>query len=270
MTTKTMAVVGAGPGIGLAVARKWGGEGYAVALVARNAGKLEGLVAQLASEGIEAAAFPAEVEDRDRFAAALESIKERFGGVDALYYGPPAEAASLVPPRQFTVDNVQSMFDRTVIGAVVTVNSVLAGMLEKGDGALLFACPMSAIEPVLFSANYAQATAALRNYAQALYVDLASVGVYAGVVTIAGLIEEGDTERDKNLAADARRPGDRGRDEYREFHEDLGMRIPARVVAEALWDMATERGRDEEILGDRDIVMKMRESALAGGSAGRR
>lgn len=264
MTKKTIAVVGAGPGIGLAVARKWGAEGYAVALVARNAEKLRGLVERLASEGIEAAAFPADVDDRGAFAAALESIKERFGGVDALYYGPPAESASLVPPRQFTIDSVQSMFDRTVLGAVVAVNSVLPGMLEKGDGALLFACPMSAIDPVLFSANYAQATAALRNYAQALYIDLASAGVYAGMMVIAGLIEEGDTERNKNLASDARRPGDRGWDEYRAFHEDLGMHIPAGVVADALWDMATTRGRDEEILGDRDICKKMREGALAG------
>ena len=55
----TIAIVGAGPGVGLAIARIFGSRGFAVALVARNRDKLDGLVTQLAAEGVSAAAFQA-------------------------------------------------------------------------------------------------------------------------------------------------------------------------------------------------------------------
>ncbi|MGH3085599.1 MAG: SDR family NAD(P)-dependent oxidoreductase, partial [Gaiellaceae bacterium] len=60
----SIAIVGAGPGLGLAIARTFGSEGYDVALVSRHRAKLDGLIDQLASENIAAAAFPADVLDR--------------------------------------------------------------------------------------------------------------------------------------------------------------------------------------------------------------
>jgi len=69
-----IAIVGAGPGVGLSIARVFGHQGFAVALVARNEGKLDGLVAQLAEDGIEAAGFPADVMDRPSLVAAFHRI----------------------------------------------------------------------------------------------------------------------------------------------------------------------------------------------------
>ncbi|MFD0478345.1 SDR family NAD(P)-dependent oxidoreductase [Nonomuraea thailandensis] len=60
----TIAIVGAGPGLGLAIARTFGSRGFDVALIARTKDKLETLVAQLGKEGITAEAFPADVLDR--------------------------------------------------------------------------------------------------------------------------------------------------------------------------------------------------------------
>ena len=55
----TLAIVGAGPGMGLAIARTFGSQGYNVALIARNRAKLDDLVGQLTAQGITAAAWPA-------------------------------------------------------------------------------------------------------------------------------------------------------------------------------------------------------------------
>ena len=60
----SIAIIGAGPQLGLAIARTFGAQGYDVALIARNRAKLDSLVGQLASDGITAAAFPADVLDR--------------------------------------------------------------------------------------------------------------------------------------------------------------------------------------------------------------
>ncbi|ROO87993.1 NADP-dependent 3-hydroxy acid dehydrogenase YdfG [Actinocorallia herbida] len=263
MSTKTMVVIGAGPGIGLAVARRWGGEGYRIALVARQAERLSGFVDRLGAEGVEAAAFPTDVTDRAALAATLTEIKKRFGRIDALYFGPPATSGTMVAPRDFTVKNTSIMLD-LVTAAVAAVEFVLPELLERREGALLFCVPMSAVEPVLFSANYAMACAALRNYAQSLFVDVHAEGVSVGVVTIAGLVVEGDSERSKSLAATARRPGDRAWDEYRAFHEDLAAHVTSGEVADAFWRLAADSTEVEEILGNPEICARLRAQALAG------
>ena len=52
MSPAPVVIVGAGPGIGLATARRFGREGYPLALVARDGAKLDALVAELAAEGV--------------------------------------------------------------------------------------------------------------------------------------------------------------------------------------------------------------------------
>ncbi len=43
----SIVIVGAGPNLGLAIAQRFGREGFAVGLVSRNQEKLDGLAAQL-------------------------------------------------------------------------------------------------------------------------------------------------------------------------------------------------------------------------------
>lgn len=69
----TIAIVGAGPGLGAAVARKFGREGFAVALIARNRTKLEALEKDLAADGVTARGYVADVRDRDPLARGFRS-----------------------------------------------------------------------------------------------------------------------------------------------------------------------------------------------------
>lgn len=84
----TIAIVGAGPQLGLAIARTFGTRGYDVALIARNLAKLENLAGELAADGITAAAFPADVLDRDALTQSLKDAAARFGSIDVLEYSP--------------------------------------------------------------------------------------------------------------------------------------------------------------------------------------
>jgi NADP-dependent 3-hydroxy acid dehydrogenase YdfG len=56
-----LAIVGAGPGLGFAIAKTFGANGYKVGMFSRNPAKLQPLVAELAEHGIEAAAFALDV-----------------------------------------------------------------------------------------------------------------------------------------------------------------------------------------------------------------
>ncbi|CAM5439147.1 SDR family NAD(P)-dependent oxidoreductase [Streptomyces coeruleorubidus] len=63
----SIAIVGAGPRLGLAVARTFGSHGFDVALISRSRDKLHDLVGELTTEEITAAAFPADVLDLPSF-----------------------------------------------------------------------------------------------------------------------------------------------------------------------------------------------------------
>ncbi|MFI9842550.1 SDR family NAD(P)-dependent oxidoreductase [Nonomuraea sp. NPDC051941] len=84
----SIAIVGAGPQLGLAIARTFGTQGFDVALISRNGEKLDGIVGKLAADGITAAAFPANVLDRAGLTHALKEAAAKFGGIDILEYSP--------------------------------------------------------------------------------------------------------------------------------------------------------------------------------------
>jgi short-subunit dehydrogenase len=81
-------------------------------------------------------------------------------------------------------------------------------MTERGSGGLLFAGGLSSVVPMPSLGGFALASAALRSYALTLHAALAPNGIYAGTITIGGLIERGDlykaiVESPGHLAASA-------------------------------------------------------------------
>lgn len=264
---KTIAVVGVGPGVGFAIARRFGRAGFRVAMVARNQSRLDSYSESLRGDGIEARGFAADASDPKGLLAALESAKQTFGPIDALYFGPKPEPEMLATPREINLANVRAMFDRLAVGAITAVTAVLPDMIARRDGSIIFSVPASAIAPVLYSANMAFVTSGLRNYALGLHIDLAKDNVFAGLIAVAGSIIEGGAGRERHLAAEARRPDDRGWEEYRKFEEELTTMIPADAVAALAFDMHTRRNRAEEVIGDPDICHRMREEILRAASA---
>src|SRR5258708_20686546 len=86
--SKTIAVVGVGPGMGRSIAPRFGREGFQVALVARNPTRLDTFTGELAADGIEAAGFAGDIADRDALPGMIDAITARFGPIDVLEYAP--------------------------------------------------------------------------------------------------------------------------------------------------------------------------------------
>jgi NADP-dependent 3-hydroxy acid dehydrogenase YdfG len=235
--TKTIVVVGAGPGIGMATARRFGREGYRVGLVARNVGRLYAQAAELRDAGVEVATAPADVTERTALAGAIDSLTDRLGPVDVLAWGPAPEAGSLAVPRAITPEILQFHLDLNPLGAVAAVGQVLPGMLERGDGALLFTSAVSARIPVAMTASFGVAAAALRTYALTLNADLRGDGVYAGIALVAGFVDK------ENGGEAAPVPP--------------GLVVKASAMADTLWDLCTTRDRAEETVGDVDLLHQL-------------
>lgn len=218
----TIAIVGAGPGLGLSIAEVFGGHGYDVALISRDAGRLGGLVDRLAADGIAAAAFPADAADHDQLTAALGDAAARFGGVDVLEYSPHAGLVQ-VAPQEVTVENLQPQLDQLLHGAVAATRAVLPAMLAAGAGSLLFTTGGGAVDPYPRLATVNIAQAGLRNWVLNLHRTLAGQGVYAGLVAIDVFIGASAPEGVPHLP-----PGE---------------------IAPVYWDLHTRRDRAEHHVG---------------------
>ena len=77
-----IAIIGAGPGLGAAVARKFGREGFAVALIARNQAKLDALAVELEAEGVTARGYAADVREPATLESALARAADELVNVD--------------------------------------------------------------------------------------------------------------------------------------------------------------------------------------------
>jgi len=77
-------ITGGSSGIGLAIARALGEDGYAVTVSARRPDKLEAAVAGLKDEGLEVTAAAADVTDEEQVKGLIADHKERYGRLDVL------------------------------------------------------------------------------------------------------------------------------------------------------------------------------------------
>ncbi len=84
MATRAALITGGSSGIGLAIARVLGEDGYGITVSARRPDKLEGAAAELRSAGIDVDAVPANMSNEEEITALVAGHKERFGRLDVL------------------------------------------------------------------------------------------------------------------------------------------------------------------------------------------
>jgi NAD(P)-dependent dehydrogenase (short-subunit alcohol dehydrogenase family) len=77
-------ITGGSSGIGLAIARALGEDGYRVTVAARRPDKLEAAAARLSEEGVEVRSVAANVSDEDEVKRVVEEHREGFGRLDVL------------------------------------------------------------------------------------------------------------------------------------------------------------------------------------------
>ena len=129
---RTIVVAGYGPGISAAVARKFGAEGYAVALVARRAGPLEEGVKALQAAGIKAQAFPADLSQGEGLFGLIAQIRGALGPIGVLHWNAYSGAAGDLLAA--SLEELRSVYEVSVVGLIAAVQASLQDLkAERGD-----------------------------------------------------------------------------------------------------------------------------------------
>ncbi|MGW0424791.1 SDR family NAD(P)-dependent oxidoreductase [Streptomyces sp. NPDC003015] len=217
----TFALIGAGPGLGLATARRFGAAGHTVALIARDAQKLDGLTADLARDDVQARGYPADVLDIESLTAALYTAAADLGTVEILQYSPVPRADFMKPVLDTSADDLDAPLAFSVKGPVTAVNAVLPGMRELGRGTLLFVNGSSAVRPNPRVAGTSIAFAAESAYARMLHDTLASENIHAAQLIIPGAIRPDAEHSSPDVLAQRLYDLHAKRDGFRHYAEPL-------------------------------------------------
>ena len=198
----TLAIIGAGQGLGAAVARRFGKEGFSVALISRNQERLDALATQLASDGVHAKGYQADVRDQAAIVAALEQASSDLGPVDVLQYSPLPQKEFLRPVLETTPDDLRAALEFSVYGPAAAVHQVIQHMRFLGGGSILFVNGGTAVKPLAKFAGTTASFAALSALAQTWHEALAPDDIHVGQLIIPGSIEPGHAKKDPEVLAD--------------------------------------------------------------------
>lgn len=84
MAERAALITGGSSGIGLAIARALGEDGYGLTVNGRRPDKLEAAVKELADAGLDVQAAPGNMADEDDIKAVVEKHREKYGRMDVL------------------------------------------------------------------------------------------------------------------------------------------------------------------------------------------
>lgn len=189
--TKTLLTLGAGPGIGLATARRFVRDGYRIALAARNQERLEKQAATLRADGAVVETVSLDVSD----AAAVGGLVQRLGDdLDVLHYNAGVlryDAAGTLQTHALDAlaeQEVEADIRINITGALYAVRAAMAGMKARRRGTILLTGGGLALSPSADLLTLSVGKAGLRTIAQGLFEPLKAHGVHIAVLNVATLV----------------------------------------------------------------------------------
>ncbi|RZB14392.1 SDR family NAD(P)-dependent oxidoreductase [Streptomyces sp. F001] len=217
----TFALIGAGPGLGLATARRFGAAGHTVALVSRSLERLDDLTVELARDNIEARGFAADVLDIESLNTALYAAATALGPIEILQYSPVPRPGFMKPVLDTGADALDAPLAFSVKGPVAAVNAVLPGMRELGRGTVLFVNGASAVQPNPNVAGTSIAFAGESAYARMLHDALAPENIHVAQLIVPGAIRPDAEHSSPEVLAQRLYDIHHKRDGFRHYSEPL-------------------------------------------------
>jgi len=191
-------VIGAGPGLGAGVARRFAREGFALVLVARSQDTLDATAAELRAAGATVETVTADAGDPAAFRAAMTELAERSAPGVVVYNVGLVVSDGLLSSDD---DHLVHALTVDVVGALAAAQVFTPAMREAGRGTFLVTGGGPALHPDPAHGTLTIGKSALRAAVTVLHEELADDGVHAASVTVVGVIAPG-TALDPDLIAE--------------------------------------------------------------------
>jgi short-subunit dehydrogenase len=159
-------VTGASGGLGAHLARRLAREGMNVALAARREPELSALAGELETLGVRAAALPADLSDLDQIDPLVERAEAALGPIDLLVNNAGVEASGAF--TACTREELTSMVDLNLTAPMLLTHRVLAGMLARRRGHVVFISSLAGKIGPAYNEPYAATKAGLVGLTQSL------------------------------------------------------------------------------------------------------
>jgi NADP-dependent 3-hydroxy acid dehydrogenase YdfG len=182
-------IVGAGPGIGAATARRFTTAGYDIGLVARNPDKLEELAGSLTKEGAQVGWGAADVADPAALTDVLTKMTETTGRLDVLVHN--AVAFRAAPASKLSAADLLTDLGTGVGSLLTAVQAVLPTLRRQRTGTIIATGSGAADHPHTTAASLGVQKAGLRNLVQTLAAELGDEGIHVATLTVHGVLAAG-------------------------------------------------------------------------------
>ena len=219
MDGKTAAVLGVGPGLGAAIARRFAREGFSVALMARREEGVSDVRREIEGTGGTALPVSADATDPASVAAAFEKTRTELGDPEVFVYN--AGAFQMGGILELTPEKFDECFKANCAGAFYAAQQVLPAMVQRGSGTMLLTGATAALRGSARFSALAVGKFGLRALAQSMAREFGPQGVHVAHVIIDGQI---DTPRVRGMVGD---------------REDHTMLSPD-AIAETYWQLHTQ------------------------------
>ena len=186
VTPNIAAVLGAGPGLGAAVARRFARAGYSVALLARRLESVQAAEREITAAGGTAAFFAADAADPASVAAAFAAVRARLGDPEVFVYNAGAflpGAVTEITPEQF-----EACWKANCFGAFLGAREVIPAMLSHGRGTILLTGATAALRGSANFSSLAVGKFGLRALGESLARELHPRGIHVAHIIVDGAI----------------------------------------------------------------------------------
>jgi len=219
LSQKVAVVLGIGPGLGAAVARRFSREGFALALMARRDEELETVQADIQEIGGVALPVSADATDPASVASAFDKVRKDLGAPEVFVHN--ASAFQMGGILEIAPEQFEACWRASCLGAFLGAQQVLPAMLENGQGTIIFTGATASLRGSARFSCLAVGKFGLRALAQSMARELGPQGIHVAHVIIDGQI---NTPRMREMSPE--------REEYTMLSPD--------AIAETYWQLHSQ------------------------------
>lgn len=193
MSSFRVVITGASSGIGAALARLYAGPGVHLALIARNAARLNQVAMACRELGASVECLECDVREHAKLTAWLSDLAARLP-IDLLIANAGLSASITAPDRLESFAQVDQLVQTNLMGSVSVIEALTPSMITRRAGQIAVVSSVAGLRGLPYSPAYSASKAGIRAYAEAVRAYLRPYGVHVSVIC-PGFVDTPMTDR---------------------------------------------------------------------------